>query len=185
MNFAAALQDLQLTSEDVWNIISHIVTIGLIVVTAVWLDGYRSKIERSNTLDDWVRKARFERESKEHKVLSKASPADMRLLSACETRKLVLDGKLDPKENVIFISKRCHELASHKQGVNAIAEELYDEVNLHQNVDCFPWHTRHLSLKLLHFCSPIASRPTNQPARWTYPAILPALHLPCSGFQFL
>ena len=86
-------------------------------------------MERTNQLDDWIRRARHEKVSKEHKVLEqRAATKDMPILSAQQTRDLILAKKLDPKENVAFLSRKCHEFSRDRNGVNAIAEECYDEV---------------------------------------------------------
>lgn len=131
--FAAVLQYLQITSSDVINIIAHIVTVGLIIATALWLDRKRVQIGRDNELTDWIRAARYERSSKEHSVLSKSTAHDAKIfLPAHEIRRLVLEGnhREVAKDYVVFLSRRCRDLASDKKGVNAIAEELYDEVKV-------------------------------------------------------
>ena len=127
MDYLTALRDLPLTQTDVINIITHMITVGIILATVVFLDRYRVQMDRAGKLNDWIRDARQERDSKEHSVLSQNGSA-LKLMSAEETRKLILEGKLDPKDNVIFLSKRCRDFAADKRGVNAIAEEFYDEV---------------------------------------------------------
>ncbi|CAB9507550.1 Glutamyl-tRNA(Gln) amidotransferase subunit A [Seminavis robusta] len=119
-----------LTPKDVWNVFAHTITIGLIVGTVFFLDDYRIKIDRQNQLNDWIRRARQEKASKEHKVLDMAldDESKMELLTAKETREQILAKTLDPKQNVAFLAKRCRAYnQDRKYGVNAIAEELYDE----------------------------------------------------------
>ena len=125
------MDSIPLTAVDYWNIVTHVVTIGLIVYTGLWLDSFRVKVARDHQLDTWVAKARQERAEKEHKVLSYPDNSIERPikvhLSAEEIRDLVLAKKLDPKDIVAFLAKRCRQFASKKKGVNAVAEELYDE----------------------------------------------------------
>jgi len=121
-------------SKDVLNIMTYIITAGAICGTVFWLDAYRVKQDRDRQLNEWVRRAREEKASKIHKVLGKQQSSafgddeEVKILSAEETAKQVLENKLDPRDNVIFLAKRCRDLANGEKSVNAIAEELYDEV---------------------------------------------------------
>lgn len=119
-----------LTPTDWNNLATHTITIGAIVATAIFLDGFRIKTDRSNDLMNWIRRARKEKESKEHKVLSIATKSgSSELLTAKETRDLIVAKKLDPKENLARLAQKCRQTYSHHmKGMNAIAEELYDEV---------------------------------------------------------
>jgi hypothetical protein len=119
-----------LTPTDWTNLVTHAITIGAILGTIVFLDSFRINIHRKNELTNWIRRARAEKESKEHKVLSIATNSGPpELLTAKETRDLILAKKLDPKENVARLAQQCRRTYSHHmRGVNAIAEELYDEV---------------------------------------------------------
>ena len=122
-----------LTRKDWNNLFTHAITIGAIVATGIFLDRASTRIHRANELTEWIRKARHEKDSKEHKVLSMTTKVDgsspgQELLSAKETRERILAKTLDPKENLVFLAKRCRTYSHDIKGVNAIAEEIYDEV---------------------------------------------------------
>ena len=124
-----ALASFLSTPTGGWSVTAHVITVGIILATIGWLGDHRIKQERKRQLEEWVRRAQQEKSSKAHKVLSQSINENRPILSAKETRDLVLAKKLDPKENVAFLSKRCHELNLDRDGVNAIAEEFYDEAS--------------------------------------------------------
>ena len=117
-----------LTPTDVWNIFTHVITVGLIAITAFWLDGYRTKLDRDNKLNEWIKLARNERDSKEHKVLTEESVDPSKILTAKEVKEKFLAKELDLPKHVSYLAKRCRQYNGDRSWVNAIAEELYDEV---------------------------------------------------------
>jgi len=105
----------------------HVLTISIMLATVIWWDRRSDRRQTHRQLEDWIKRAQQEKASKEHKILKFSADSNVPLLSATETRDRVLAKTLDPKVNVIFLSKRCHDLNLDKDGVNGIAEELYDE----------------------------------------------------------
>ena len=119
----------KLTPTDIRNLISHVIAIGCILSTLVFLDRQRIKGVRESKLTDYIRKARQEKDEKEHQCLQEPEPdQNQEILTASETRQRILAGTLDPAENVKFLAHRCKDFNWEKKGVNAIAEEFYDEV---------------------------------------------------------
>jgi hypothetical protein len=96
----------------------------LLVTRSGW--NYYSIRQTRARYDEWIRRARHERDSKEHRVLNESLSLSQeeKLYSASETRDLVVKGKLDPRENVVLLAQRCRRYGRPR---NVIAEELYDE----------------------------------------------------------
>jgi Amidase len=88
--------------------------------------------KRREELDWWIKVARKERDNKVHPVLSLHKSTEQQeesypLYSAHETRERILSNKLDMKDNVAMLAKRCRKYGRNEVGANAITEEFYDE----------------------------------------------------------
>jgi hypothetical protein len=88
--------------------------------------------KRREELDWWIKVARKERDNKIHPVLSLHKTTEQQeesypLYSAHETRERFVNNKLDIKENVAMLAKRCRKYGRNEKGANAISEEFYDE----------------------------------------------------------
>jgi fatty acid amide hydrolase len=123
-----------------------ITTLAVAMVTASWWTN-RQKIQtRRRLYQQWIRRARDERDGKEHKVLDHKNDDDDNDVmeeaaanrTAFETWNLVSRARLDPGTNVAVLASRCRkyargdgeENADNKAAgtkVNAITEEFYDE----------------------------------------------------------
>ena len=114
----------------------HLRTSILILAFAIALNWaftnvYR-KVCRILELNQWIRAARKERETKVHPCLSLRTTTDHELQSyplynAAETRELIISNKLDVRQNVEMLAKRCRRYGRDEKGANAITEEFYDE----------------------------------------------------------
>jgi fatty acid amide hydrolase len=117
----------------------YVITLTVVIVTASWWTK-RQKIQtRRRLYEEWIRKARDERDAKEHEVLDnqdddvdgqKEEAAANR--TAFETRTLVARSRLDPAKNVAVLAARCRKYArgdgeNEVAGTNAITEEFYNE----------------------------------------------------------
>jgi Amidase len=104
-----------------------------VVVFFTWgLQKFVRLKKRREELDWWIKVARKERDNKVHPVLSLYKTTEQQeesypLYSAHDTRELILNKKMDIKENVAMLAKRCRKYGRNENGANAITEEFYDE----------------------------------------------------------
>ena len=106
---------------------------------AVLLGGYlladrvrTSSIRRE--YDKWIARAREERAKKKHSVLSQASSSqqvgdqDAMELTGWQVRRAILKKQLSLPDHVSMLAATCRKFnLNMEEGMNAIAEELYDE----------------------------------------------------------
>jgi fatty acid amide hydrolase len=127
----AILQD-----HDVKDILSHCAVAFAAVYLVVWLRRVQKRRAIRARYDGWIRRARQERSSLEHPCLAEPLDGDiMSFLSAVETRNAIMQRKLDPRMNVVFLAQRCRRLGRDEEGINAIAQEFYtDAVEVAENL---------------------------------------------------
>jgi fatty acid amide hydrolase len=132
------------TTSDALNVVTasapYVITLTVVTATALWWNTRQKLQARRRLYKEWIRRARDERDAKEHKV-----PADRTVHSddykeaaanrtAAETRNLVARKRLDPGENVAVLAARCRKYARGGEngaaGTNAITEEFYHEAFL-------------------------------------------------------
>ena len=93
---------------------------------------------RGQKYDDWILKAQGERRNKRSSDLFRHAgnddDDDAVWKTATETRDEILSGKLDVVDNVSLLARRCRRYGL--QGpINAVAEEMYDEVSKYNFCD--------------------------------------------------
>lgn len=104
----------------------YILTAITIVVSVRWLYDWQQLAAKRRLYNQWIRRARNERGEKVHKVPLEPAEADTPSLTAEETRRRILSGKLDARQNVVRLAHRCR-LYGRESVANAITEEYYDE----------------------------------------------------------
>jgi len=110
-----------------------IVSLLLAVLSAlmrfIWIS--RKKSARQRELQQWIEKAREERESKTSATLHMEENTEhtdeFLSLSAKELAERFRSNEIDPTEAVAFYAKRCRKYGRSERGLNSITEELYDE----------------------------------------------------------
>lgn len=102
-----------------------------ISVSFHFLARFLQKRARRQQLNQWIAKARDERESKQFSTLqvplNMKHADDFLSLSAKELADRFRCGQLDPSEAVVFYAQRCQKYGRDKSGINTIMEELYDD----------------------------------------------------------
>ncbi|CAB9500823.1 acid amide hydrolase 1 [Seminavis robusta] len=106
----------------------RLVVLILVIAATHLLRKLREMWCRQSELNQWIHQTRMEGQEKVHNVLTMATTTnDSVLLTASETRQQILDKSLDPKQNIIFLAKRCRKYGTNQEGVNSVTEELYDD----------------------------------------------------------
>jgi len=107
--------------------LSHVASLLVIILTTLWWNNRLKILETRAQYDRWVQRARAERDAKEHTILTEKNTRSTPILTASETRDMILRGELNMRQNVVTLAKRCRKYGRNEDGTNAITEEFYDE----------------------------------------------------------
>jgi len=123
-NLRAQTQEIEGLDE----LLMRLAVVLVVIAATQLLRNVRFRWLRIVELNGWIHLARKERDAKVHNVLTMNNiDDDTKLLTASETRNLIISGELDPRMNVELLAKRCRKYGRAERGVNSVTEEFYDD----------------------------------------------------------
>ena len=134
-SLAAAIDSVSSSMRNVLHqeLAARLLLVVVMLCATMTMKNLRKRWLRRIELDDWISLARKQRDACVHKVLTMntttttTSEHETKLLTAFETRDLIVAGKLSAADHVVHIAKKCRKYGRAAKGVNGVTEELYDQ----------------------------------------------------------